>query len=170
MTRHGVPSHTSSNDKRIETRIDQKRITVTIMPWKDTTSKKRLARDVQPRDMELVAERKYERPNRTPIEWLQFGLKSRTHERRGWLKDKLLKLELLEATPEALWKRIISDHKCQLAAIEGMKMAMGEKFMDPREYKGISGEKGKFVTKKSESQQNVPKIFGRSLIYCTPTT
>jgi hypothetical protein len=81
------------------------------------------------------------------------------HERRGWLKDKLLKLELLEATSEALWKRIISDHKCQLAAIEGMKMAMGDKFMDPREYKDISGEKGKFVTKKTESQQNVPKLF-----------
>jgi hypothetical protein len=82
-------------DKRIETRIDQKRITVTIMPWKDTTSKKRLARELQPRDMELVAERKYEPPNRTPIEWLQFGLKSRTHERRGWLKDKLLKFGTL---------------------------------------------------------------------------
>jgi hypothetical protein len=68
-------------------------------------------------------------------------------------------LNLLEATAEALWKRIISDHKCQLAAIEGMKMAMGDNFLDPREYKGISGEKGKFVTKKTESQQNVPKTF-----------
>ncbi len=35
-------------DKRIETGIDQKRITVTIMPWKDTTSKKRVGREVQP--------------------------------------------------------------------------------------------------------------------------
>jgi hypothetical protein len=91
-------------DKRIETCIDQKRITVTIMPWKDTTYKKRLGRDVQPIQIEEVEERKYEPPNRTPIEWLQYCLKSRTHERRGWLKDKLLQLNLLEATPEALWK------------------------------------------------------------------
>ncbi len=146
-------------DKRIEKCIDQKRITVTILPWKDTTSKKRLGRDVQPIHLAEVGERKYEPPNRTPIEWLQFGLKSRAHERRGWLKDKLLKLNLLEATTEALWKRIISDHKCQLAAIEGMKMAMGYKFVDPREYKGISGEKGKFVSKKTERQQDVPKNF-----------
>jgi hypothetical protein len=129
------------------------------MSSKETTSTKRLGRDVQPIQIEEVEERKYDPPNRTSIEWPQYGLKSRTHERRGWLKDKLLKLDLLEATPEALWKRIISDHKCQLAAIEGMKMAMGDKFMDPQEYKGISGEKGKFVTKKTESQQNVPKNF-----------
>jgi hypothetical protein len=146
-------------DKRIETGIDQSRITVTIMPWKDTTSKKREGRVVNPMENEEVEERKYEPPNRTPIEWLQYGLKSRTHERRGWLKDKLLKCGLLEATPEALWKRIMSDHKCQLAAIEGMKMAMGDAFVDPREYKGNNGEKGKFVTKKKETQLDVPKNF-----------
>ncbi len=49
------------------------------------------------------------------------------------------------------------DHKCQLAAIEGMKMAMGDNFVDPREHKGNNGEKGKFVTKKTESQLDVPK-------------
>ncbi len=146
-------------DKRIENGIDPKRITVTIMPWKDTTSKKRQGREVQPIENEKVEERKYEPPNRTPIEWLQFGLKSRTHERRGWLKDKSLKCGLLEATTEALWKRIMSDHKCILAALEGMKMAMGDNFVDPREHKGINGEKGKFVTKKTESQLDVPKNF-----------
>ncbi len=116
-------------DKRIETCIDQKRITVTIIPWKETTGKKRFGREVQPKESEEVDERKYDPPNRTSIEWLQCGLKSRTHEKRGWLKDKLLKLDLLEATPEALWKRIISDHKCQLAAVEGMKMTMGIHFL-----------------------------------------
>jgi hypothetical protein len=89
-------------DKRIENGIDPKRITVTIMPWKDATSKKRQGREVPPIENEEVKERKYEPPNRTPIEWLQFDLKSRTHERREWLKDKLLKCGLLEATTEAL--------------------------------------------------------------------
>jgi hypothetical protein len=88
---------------------------------------------------------------------LQWGLKSRTHERRGWLKDKLLEANLLEPSNEALWKRIISDYKCQLSAIEGMKLAMGPKFEDPREYKGVVGDQRKFVSVKKESQLDVPK-------------
>jgi hypothetical protein len=134
-------------DKRIETGIDQKRIIVTIMPYKDTTSTKGLGREVHAMEAEETEERKYEK----------VGLKSRTHERRGWLKEKLLKHDLLEATPEALRKRIMSDYKFQLSAIEGMKMAMGDKFVDPREHKGSNGEKGKFVSKKKENQLDIPK-------------
>jgi hypothetical protein len=77
---------------------------------------------------------------------LQWGLKSRTHERRGWLKDKLLNVGLLEPSNEALWKRIIFDYKCQLSALEGMKLGMGAKFEDPHEYKGVPGDQGKFVS------------------------
>ena len=65
--------------------------------------------------------------------------------------------ELLEPNTEALWKRVISDYKCQLSGIEGMRLALGKKFLDPREYKGIAGEKGKFVSEKKESQLAVPK-------------
>jgi hypothetical protein len=144
-------------DKRVESGIDQNRITVTIMPYKDLTSKKRQGRDRQETVVEETETRKYEPPDRTPIEWLQWGLKSRTHEKRGWLKDKLLKAGLLEPTNEALWKRIISDYKCQMSALEGMKLAMGAKFEDPREYKGVPGEAGKFVSLKKDSQQDVPK-------------
>jgi hypothetical protein len=70
-------------DKRIETHIDQSRITVTIMPFKETTSRKRLEREVSPIEIEETAVRKYDPPFKTPIEWLQSGLKSRTHERPG---------------------------------------------------------------------------------------
>ncbi len=132
-------------DKRVESGIHQNRITVTIMPFKDLTSTKRKGRASEALVVEEYETRKYESPNRTPIEWLQWGLKSRTHEKRGWLKDKLLKVGLLEPTTEALWKRIISDYKCQMSAIEGMKLALGAKFEDPREYKGVPGEQGKFV-------------------------
>jgi hypothetical protein len=55
-------------DKRIETGIDQKRITVTIMPWKDTTTKKRQGRDVTASEIVELEECKYDPPNRTPIE------------------------------------------------------------------------------------------------------
>jgi hypothetical protein len=71
------------------------------MPYRNTTSTKRLGRGLEPIEVEEEQQRTYEPPSRTPIEWLQVGLKSRTHERRGRLKDKLLEYDLLEATPEA---------------------------------------------------------------------
>jgi hypothetical protein len=58
---------------------------------------------------------------------------------------------------EALWKRIISDYKCQLAAIEGMQYTMGKEFKDPRETRGVQGGGGKFVSLKKDSQLDVPK-------------
>jgi hypothetical protein len=63
----------------------------------------------------------------------------------------------MEPNPEALWKRILSDYKCQLAAIEEMRVALGDNFKDPRDYKGQSGEGGKFVSTKKESQRDIPK-------------
>jgi hypothetical protein len=118
---------------------------------------KRDKRDVVEVEPEFFPDRVYEPPQRSSIEWLEFGLKLRTHEKRGWLKDKLLEYNLMEANDEALWKRVLSDYKCQLAAIEGMRLALGPKFTDPRETKGHNGEFGKFVSQKKESQQDIPK-------------
>ncbi len=111
--------------------------------------------------MELEA-RKITVPERTPLQWLEIGLKSRTHEKRGWLKDKLLHHGLLEATPEALWKRIISDYNCQLSAIEGMKLSLGPKFTD-QEHKGTPGEKDKFVTNERQPTRHSQKHVVDSL-------
>jgi hypothetical protein len=94
---------------------------------------------------------------KTPLEWLKSGLASRTHEKRGWLRDKLLQHNFIEGNVESLWKRIISDYKCQLAAIEGMQFTMGSDFKDPRETRGVQGSGGKFVSLKKDSQLNVPK-------------
>jgi hypothetical protein len=63
----------------------------------------------------------------------------------------------MEANDEGLWKRVISDYKCQLSAIEGMRLALGDKFTDPREYKGKASSDGKFVSEKKESQRDIPK-------------
>ncbi len=63
----------------------------------------------------------------------------------------------MEANDEGLWKRVISDYKCQLSAIEGMRLVLGTKFTDPREYKGKAGNDGKFVSEKKESQRDIPK-------------
>lgn len=54
--------------------------------------------------------------------------------------------------------RVISDYKCQISAIEGMREVMGDAFQDPREYKGIADQQtGKFISTKKLSQKAVPK-------------
>jgi hypothetical protein len=146
-------------DKRIETRIDETRITITMMPYKDLTSASRDRRNAasQLDAVELMPDRQLHVPERTPLQWLEYGLKSRTHEKKGWLKDKLLEYGLMEGNPEGLWKRVISDYKCQLSAIEGMRLALGASFTDPREYKGKAGADSKFVSEKKDSQRDIPK-------------
>ncbi len=110
-------------DKHIETRIDQSKITVTIIPFEDTTSSKRARRDHESAVVEELPSRNRDPPDRTPLQWLELGL-----------KNKLLKHDLMEATPEALWKRVIfSDYKCQLSAIKDMRLALGNAFKNPRE-------------------------------------
>jgi hypothetical protein len=127
-------------DKSIEKEIDQSRITVTIlMPYKDatSTSSKRLKRDSVLIENDVVPDRTYDPPDKSSIEWLESGLKSHTHEKHN---------------DEALWKRVLSDNNCQLAAIEGMLLTLGNDFKDPRETNGSNGEFGKFVSLKKESQ------------------
>jgi hypothetical protein len=145
-------------DSRIETRIKSNRITVTPMPYKDvscTTRSKNVVAAAN--EVELMPDWVYAVPVRSPLEWLKHGLSSRTHEKRGWLRDKLLHHNLLEPNDESLWKRILSDYKCQLSAIEGMRLALGDSFVDPREHKGKNEEFGKYVSQKSASQSDVPK-------------
>ncbi len=144
-------------DKRIETRIAMNRITVTIMPYKDSTSSNRIRREQDISASNILPEKTIVAPDKTPLEWLQSGLKSRTHEKRGWLKEKLLKHGLLEPSNEALWQRVMSDYKCQLSAIEGMRLALGSGFNDPREHKGNQGDGGKFVSLKKLTQADVVK-------------
>jgi hypothetical protein len=146
-------------DKRIETGIHEERITVTMMPFKDLTSFTRRRRNeaLDAGSVVLLPDREIVQPDRTSLEWLEWGLKTRTHEKKGWLKEKLLEYDLLEANEEALWKRVISDYKCQMAAIKGMRLVLGLAFKDPRDYKGVSGSEGKFVSVKKDSQRDIPK-------------
>ncbi len=72
-----------------------------MMPYKDITSSKRGRGDPIVAEEVLMLSRTVAVPTRSPIEWLEYGLKSRTHEKPGWLKDKLLRYGLMEATSEA---------------------------------------------------------------------
>jgi hypothetical protein len=98
-------------------------------------------------------------PIRTQIGWLEYGLQTRRHERKGWLKEDLLKHKLISDTKSALWTRVLSDYACTEAAREGMEKALGSNYVDPREHKGVHGKDtgGKFVSLKVESQIGIPK-------------
>ncbi len=98
-------------------------------------------------------------PTRTQIGWLECGLQSRKHERKGWLKAELIKHKLLAETKSALWARVLSDYACTEAAREGMEQALGDKYKDPREHKGVQGKasSGRFVSLKKASQIGIPK-------------
>ena len=155
-------------DKRIETGIEARRVTVTMMPYKDITTAYRARREPIVDKEVLLPSRAVVVPTRSPLEWLDYGLKSRTHEKPGWLKEKLLHYGLMAATREAMWQRILSDYKCQLSAVEGMRLALGASFIDPREHKGNQGGGGKFVSVKKDSQVGIPKICGQYHIYYMP--
>jgi hypothetical protein len=61
-----------------------------------------------------------------------------------------------------LWARVVSDYKCQLSCLEGMKEVLGDKFVDPRDYKGTRGKDtgGRFISTKSKRQKGVPlKVY-----------
>ncbi len=98
-------------------------------------------------------------PSKTPIGWLECGLETRRHEKKGWLKKELQKHNLLADTKAALWARVLSDYACTEVAREGMAKALGSVYDDPREHKGVKGKAsgGRFVSLKKERQLGVPK-------------
>jgi hypothetical protein len=141
-------------DNRKEHSVTMDRITIIPMPYKTTVVQLRPRLQKQPlKHFEKIVEKK------SPLGWLKWGLTTRKHETKGWLAATLISNgELLEGE-DALWKRVLSDYRCQLAFLEGMKEVLADKFTDPREYKGVQGKNsgGKFVSLKTDNQAHVPK-------------
>ena len=140
---------------RVEHSIDMKRLTIVPMPFKARGVTLRPRSEPAPPAVVV----KYI-VQRSPLEWLMLGLKTRKHEKKGWLRQLLIENNELHPTDEELvWKRVISDFKCQEAYREGLKSVLGSDYKDPRDYVGIIGKKsgGKFVSQKSPSQEGVPK-------------
>ncbi len=99
-----------------------------------------------------------------PIEWLQYGLETRRHEKRGRLRRILIHHQLLKDTKVNLWKRVLSDYKYQQACFAGMKAAcevMGTTFKDPRAHvaKPSTKDGGRFVSERPKSQKGIPKGY-----------
>ncbi len=75
------------------------------------------------------------------------------------MKEELEKHKLIPDTKDALWARILSDYACTEAAREGMQKALGDKYVNPREHKGVHGIEsgGRFKSLKKDSQVGIPK-------------
>jgi hypothetical protein len=140
---------------RVEHSIDMKRLTIVPMPFKSRGVTLRKRAVLQPPGVVVKCTVKH-----TPLEWLKLGLTTRKHEKKGWLRQLLIDSnELHPSDEDLLWKRVISDFKCQESYREGMKAVLGADYKDPREYTGKIGKNsgGKFVSQKTPSQQGVPK-------------
>ncbi len=104
---------------RVEHSIEMKRLTVVPMPFKAVGVTLRKRKVVEAPAKVVKSALKH-----TPLEWLKLGLSSRIkHEKKGWLlRQLLIDNNELHPTDEAmLWKRVISDFRCQESYREGMK-------------------------------------------------
>ena len=144
-------------DGRTERHINLSRITVIPMPFVTRDGPTLRTRNVEPSVGQGASVAQDAGQRKTPLMWLKEGLKTRKHERQGWLKDLMLTEGEITSEKSSLWRRILSDYKCQLSGIEGMKHVMGETFLDPRKHIGTPGVAGDFVSKKRPSQIGVPK-------------
>jgi hypothetical protein len=104
---------------RVEHSIEMNRLTVVRMPFKDKGVMLRA------RKAEKVPNAVAKLPlKHTPLEWLKLGLSTRKHEKKGWLRQLLIENKELHPTDDdMLWKRVVSDFKCQESYREGMKEA-----------------------------------------------
>jgi len=144
-------------DGRVEKRINLARITVIPMPFVSREGPTLRSRNVESslEQSSSVAPDALQR--KTPLMWLKEGLKTRNHEKKGGLKDLLLEEGEITDDKYSLWRRVLSDYKCQLSGIEGMKCVMEDAFVDPRKHIGTPGVAGDFVSNKRASQIGVPK-------------
>ena len=145
--------------QRVEHGVSFARVTVIPMPYKDKDD-----HGLRPRKDANVLQTNTvlaKRPPRdlSPLGWLQLGKASRMHQKKGWLRQLLINEGLLVEEDGPLWTRILSDYKFIKGAIEGMRIALGSSFVDPRDYKGIQGPSsgGMFISKKTNAQKDIPK-------------
>ena len=87
------------------------------------------------------------------VGWLKYGLTSKRHATRGWLKKLLVQHNLLADGNDAIWIRVMSDYQCQLVAMEVMRSIQGSDYKDTRlvtEHGVFKGkEDGRYQKKKA---------------------
>ena len=115
-------------DNRKEHGVSMRRLTAIPMPYKSDVI-------LRPRKIKQAA-KNFEKfvEKRTPLGWLKWGLTTRKHEIKGWLAETLVANGELVPGEGALWRRVLSDYRCQLAFLEGMKEVLADGYTDPRQY------------------------------------
>ncbi len=99
-------------DNRKERRVLLKRFVVISMPFK--SNKVVLRTRKVPAVVPCPTP-----PQKSPLEWLKYGLEMKLHTKNGWLRDLLVTLNLLKPDDKIeLWARVVSDYKCQLSCLE----------------------------------------------------
>ncbi len=132
-----------------ERRVLLTRVVVISMPYKSDKATLRVRKN-GPSTKEFATKAP---PNKTPLEWLKYGLEMRCHETQGWQLKLLDEHNILPKDNKiAKWARIMTDYHCQLAYLQGLQHALGEAYKDPREYTGVraTNSGGKYVSLKKK--------------------
>jgi hypothetical protein len=87
------------------------------------------------------------------IDVLKWGLQFKRNVKKGWLRDLLIKEQILDGSKAATQARFWSDHKSQDLFMQGMQACMGDDF-DPRVSKQERQADGHFGKNKYGVPQN----------------
>jgi hypothetical protein len=88
------------------------------------------------------------------IDVLKWGMQFKRNVKKGWLRDLLIKEQILDGSKAATQARFWSDHKSQDLFMQGMQACMGDDF-DPRVSKQERQADGHF----GKNKNGVPPIF-----------
>ena len=115
------------------------RITITPIPF--NTEGSRTLRTRTKVDETTSSSNEFETAGakKTPLEWLQYGLRTQRHEKKGWLKHELTQAGELKEDKSMIWDHVMAAYQCQLSCIEGMKTVSESDFVHPRQYRGTQG-------------------------------
>ena len=146
-------------DGRVEKEVVMTRLTIIPMPFNTEGSRTLRTRSKVDETTSASNESETAGAKKTPLEWLKYGLDTRRHEKKGWLKHALIQAGELKEDKRMLWDHVMTAYQCQLACIEGMRAVSGSEFVDPRQHRGQQGHAsgGKFVSRKTASQVGIPK-------------
>ncbi len=119
----------------MESEITSSRLTTIPMPMRGKTATLRTRLGQVPNVQKEVAKSKF--AAMSSIDILKWGLQFKRNVSKGWLRDALVKEQILDGSKTGIQARFWSDYKAQDVFIQGMKACMGNDY-DPRISKIVS--------------------------------
>jgi hypothetical protein len=153
-----APSQTPSTtpkryvlDGRQESNITINRLTPIPMPIRGTTATLSNRPGQTPDLQKEVPKSKF--ATMSSIDVLKWGLQFKRNVSKGWLRDVLVREQILNGSKAATQARFWSDYKAQDLFMQGMQACMGDDF-DPRISKQTREADGHFGQNKNGVPQN----------------